>query len=283
MEKFLVVITLLCMIAFAVSLIVLLITFIRKKSIKRIGIISISSLVLSIVFFVSFGIYTDHHIDNNVATSSDSGYTSSSDESGDSSSSATEETNSITSTSNTTDSKTENQRQAQGKATDLGAGTFTVGKDIPQGVYDATPADGQGNFIITNASSMDLDVNSILGTANGMGVSKVRVKLVKDEQIQLQSINKTHFEPVTTQFVTDHKAVSLYSGRFVVGEDIGKGRYTAVPGSGTGNFIVYDKSGVAKTNEILGGNGVKQVTIDLNDGDIVTIVSLNQVNFTPVN
>lgn len=176
------------------------------------------------------------------------------------------------------------QRKVQGKATDLGAGTFTVGKDIPEGVYDSTPVDGQGNFTITNESKMDLDVNEILGTSDGMGVSKVRVKLVSGEQIQLQSINKAHFEPVTAQFITDHKALSLYSGRFVVGEDIGKGRYTVTTPSGGGNFVVYDKENDApKVNEVLGDNGVKQVTVDLNDGDIVTIASLNQVDFKPAN
>lgn len=188
------------------------------------------------------------------------------------------------STATKTETKPEvKQRQVQGKATDLGAGTFTVGKDIPEGVYDATPADGQGNFTITNAASMDLDVNEILGTSDGMGVSKVRVKLVKDEQIKLESINKTHFEPVTAQFVTYHKALSLYSGRFVVGEDIGKGRYTATPASGGGNFIVTSKDGDNKSNEVLGEDGVKQVTVDLDDGDIINISSLNQVNFAPAN
>lgn len=172
------------------------------------------------------------------------------------------------------------QRQIQGKATDLGAGTFTVGKDIPEGLYDATPVDGSGNFIIENASDPTLTVNEILGSEENGGVSKVRVKLVKDEEIQLASINKTHFEPVTTAFITEHKATSLCSGRWVVGEDIGSGRYVAAPKSGSGNFIVY-KDKMPKVNEILGESGVKQVTVNLDDGDVITIMSLNQVDFTP--
>lgn len=210
--------------------------------------------------------------DNETTVSTDSSPSTSTTEQADSSTSST-----------TTNNTPSNQRQAQGKATDLGAGTFTVGKDIPEGLYDATPADGQGNFIITNAKSMDLNVNSILGVANGIGVSKVRVKLVGNEQIKLESINKTHFEPVTSQLITDHNATSLYSGRFIVGEDIGKGRYTATSTGGTGNFIIYNKSNVPKTNEILGDSGVKQVTVNLDNGDIVTISALNQVNFAPTN
>lgn len=174
------------------------------------------------------------------------------------------------------------QRQVQGKAVDLGAGTFTVGKDIEEGLYDATPAEGQGNFIIQNSSKPDLMVNEILGDPSNMGVSKVRVKLVKNEQIQLESINKTHFEPVTVAFSIEHKATALCSGRWVVGEDIGSGRYVATPKGGSGNFIVY-KNGMPKVNEILGDSGVKQVTINLEEGDIVTIMSLNEVDLAPQN
>lgn len=174
------------------------------------------------------------------------------------------------------------QRQVQGKATDLGAGTFTVGKDIEEGLYDATPVDGQGNFIIQNAQESDLMVNEILGDPNNMGVSKVRVKLVKDEQIQLSGINKTHFEPVTAAFITEHKAASLHSGRWIVGEDVGSGRYVVTPKAGSGNFIVY-KKGMPKVNEILGANGVKQVTTNLDEGDVITIMSLDGVDFAPQN
>lgn len=174
------------------------------------------------------------------------------------------------------------QRQVQGKAGDLGAGTFIVGKDIEEGLYDATPVEGQGNFII-QSQKPDLMVNEILGNANNMGVSKVRVKLVKDEEIQLASINKAHFEPVTSQFNSEHKAAALWSGRWIVGEDIGSGRYIATPKGGSGNFVVYKTSGMPKVNEILGDNGVKQVTVNLEEGDTIGIMSLNEVDFTPQN
>ncbi|SMC20876.1 hypothetical protein SAMN02745134_01128 [Clostridium acidisoli DSM 12555] len=172
------------------------------------------------------------------------------------------------------------QRQVTGKATDLGAGTFTGGKDIPVGLYDATSLDGSGNFTV-NASSVDLKVNEILGVQDGQGVAKVRVKIENGDQIQLQGINKTHFEPVTAPFATSSQTVNIYSGSWTVGEDIVKGRYNASTANGGGNFVVYDSNGLPKTNEILGDGGVKQVTVDLNDGDIVTVASLNQVTLTP--
>ena len=193
-----------------------------------------------------------------------------------------------TGSTNTDTSKSEpvekSERVVTGKATDLGAGTFTGGKDIPVGLYDATPVDGQGNFTV-NSSDGSLKINEILGAANGMGVSKVRVEVVEGDKIQLQSINKAHFEPVTTPFVTKAQQLSLYSGVWKAGEDIAVGRYKAVPVNGSGNFVVYDKSNMPKVNEILGGDagGVKEVTFDIKDGEIINIASLNQVNITPVN
>lgn len=117
----------------------------------------------------------------------------------------------------------------------------------------------------------------------GMGVSKVRTKVTDGDTIQLQSINKAHFEPVTSQFATVKQVTQLYTGRWVVGEDIVAGRYVAAPASGNGNFVVYDALGLPKVNEILGDSGVKQVTADLKNGEIIVISSLNQVNFTPQN
>ena len=171
------------------------------------------------------------------------------------------------------------QRQIAGKATDLSTGSFTGGKDIPAGLYDVTSLDGSGNFTIT-ASTGDLNINEILGVADGQGVAKVRTKISDGDKIQLQSINKAHFEPVTTPFITSAQVTNIYSGNWTVGEDIAKGRYIATTPSGGGNFMVYT-GGLSGTNEILGDGGVKQVTVDLNDGDIVTVASLNQVTLTP--
>lgn len=173
------------------------------------------------------------------------------------------------------------QRQVTGKAVDLGAGTFTGGKDVQSGLYDVTSVQGQGNFIV-NSSSDNLKINEVLGISQGMGVSKVRVEIAEGDKIQLQSINKAHFEPVTTPYITEAKSMSLYSGIWKAGEDIAIGRYKAVPASGNGNFIIYDQSGMPKVNEVLGGDagGVK---FDIEDGDIINIANLNQVNITLVN
>lgn len=192
--------------------------------------------------------------------------------------------NTNTNTGNKTTNKAPvaKHRVISGKSTDLGAGTFTGGKDIPAGLYDVTSKSGQGNFTITGSKG-DLLVNEILGSVQGLGVDKVRAKVSDGDEIKLQGISKTHFEPVSAPFVTTVQNMSLYSGRFTTGEDIAAGRYKVTAQSGSGNFIVYDKYNMPITNEILGGDmGVKDVTVSLKDGNIIAISSLNKVNFTPV-
>lgn len=173
---------------------------------------------------------------------------------------------------------TEAVRQVKGKATSLGAGNFTGGKDVAVGLYDVTTTGGSGNFIVTGPDSY----NNILGSAGGLGVSKVRAKISDGDQIQISGLSNVVFTPVATPFVTKPTTVNLYSGTFTVGEDIAPGRYvaTTTPGK-SGNFIV---SGPDSVNEILGqtsGMGVANVTTNLSDGDVITISGLEQVTMTP--
>ena len=176
--------------------------------------------------------------------------------------------------------KKEKERQVSGKSVDLGAGTFTGGKDVSEGLYDVTPVAGQGNFVI-KSSKGELVINEILGSSMGLGVLKVRTKISNDDQVQIQGISKVHFEPVTSPFVKSVQTVNLYSGRWTVGEDIAQGRYKAQASSGSGNFII-SKNGFPVTNEIIGESGVKDVTVNLSDGEIMQITNLNQVTLTPV-
>jgi hypothetical protein len=65
-------------------------------------------------------------------------------------------------------------RQVSGTATTLGAGTFSGGTDVAPGLYDVTPGAGQsGNFFVQGTDTY----NEILGTAQSMGVPKVRVQI----------------------------------------------------------------------------------------------------------
>lgn len=167
------------------------------------------------------------------------------------------------------------KRQVEGKAATLGAGTFTGGKDIAAGLYDVTPGAGQsGNFIVNDAASY----NEVLGS---FGVNKVRARISDGDTIKISGLSSVKFTPVKTPFITEHKPVNLYAGTFIVGEDIGEGRYKVTPGSGqSGNFIVNDG---ASYNEILGSYGVKSVTVSLSNGDDIKLSGLNTAIFTPAN
>ncbi len=175
------------------------------------------------------------------------------------------------------------KRQVKGTAITLGAGTFTGGKDIAVGLYDVTaPAGQSGNFIVSGTDSY----NEVLGTDTSMSeVPKIRVQISSGDQIQISGLSGVSFTPVTTPFVTTHVQTTLYAGTFIVGQDIGAGRYVVTPGSGqSGNFIV---DGGDSYNEVLGTDSsmgeVPSLTVNLSPGDTINISGMSQVNFQPTN
>jgi hypothetical protein len=193
---------------------------------------------------------------------------------GETSGTASNNSNSSSQAGQPTATPTHAVRKVEGKATTLGAGTFTGGKDVPVGLYVVTAPGQSGNFMVSGTDSY----NEIFG----QGVTKIRVQISDGDKIELSGLSSVTFTPVSTPFVTTHTRVTLYAGTFIVGQDIGTGRYvaTTTPGS-SGNFIV---SGQDSVNEILGQNdvgGVPSVTTDLTDGDVITISGLGQVTMTP--
>jgi hypothetical protein len=173
-------------------------------------------------------------------------------------------------------------RQTQGTAVTIGAGTFTGGKDVAVGLYDVTTVPGaSGNFMVSGANSY----NEILGADSIGGVSQIRVKIGDGDKIEISGLNEVTFTPVTAAYVTDHAATTLYAGTFIVGQDVVAGRYTVTPAKGeSGNFMV---SGANSYNEILGDSTfpgrVSSLTVNLSEGDVISISGMNQVTFTPSN
>lgn len=179
-------------------------------------------------------------------------------------------------------SATLKQRQISGKATDLGAGTFFGGKNIQAGLYDITPVDGHGNCTIEDSKGK-INISETLGIDKEMCVTKIRTKIANEDKIQLYGINKVHFEPVVWSSSITSQSIQLYTGAWVVGEDIAKGTYIATSSKGNGNLSVYNKNGLTKINKILGDDGAKEVTVNLDDGYIIVISNLNRVTLTPTN
>lgn len=198
--------------------------------------------------------------------------------------SATKATTTAKTTTSTATTSKVASRKVTGTAVTLGAGTFTGGTDVAVGLYDVTTEAGQsGNFIVSGTDSYD----EILGGGDvSLGdVPMIRAQISSGDQIQLSGLSSVTFTPVTAPFVTTHTLTNLYTGTFIVGQDVGAGRYVVTPGSGqSGNFMV---DGTDSYNEILGTDSslgeVPSLTVTLSTGDVITISALSQVTFTPSN
>lgn len=85
---------------------------------------------------------------------------------------------------------------------------------------------------------------------------------------------------------SNNDLIELFSGEWVVGEDISAGRYEITSTSTSGNFVVMNESNLPIVNEILGDNafdmGVSSITIDLSKGQIINISGMDDVLFTPI-
>ncbi len=159
-------------------------------------------------------------------------------------------------------------RVVSGELVTLGAGSFVVGSDLKAGYYDITAGAGESGNLTSSGG-----LNEILG--GEYGVSKVRASLMDNEEVKLSGLSQVIFTPVTAAFIGEHKDTQLYSGKFIVGEDIGEGRYKVSAVSGSGNL--FTSGGV---NEILGGEyGVPEVTLNLKNGQEVKISGIESVNF----
>jgi len=84
------------------------------------------------------------------------------------------------------------------------------------------------------------------------------------------------FTPTETQMGN-----TLTTGQWEVGIDIAPGRYVATPATGESGNLYVDGSGwMPKVNEILGGSyGVPSVTVTLDQGDVIDIMSVSSVTF----
>ena len=186
-------------------------------------------------------------------------------------------------------------RKVEGKQVTLGAGTFSAGTNVAIGLYNVTAAPGQsGNFIVNNNNLNANTYNEILGTSSGLGgsgglgVPSIRVQIVKGDQIQISGLSQVTFTPVTTPYIRTHTPVTLGAGTWVVGQDIGAGRYVAKPAPGqSGNFIVSGNIFSTNTyNEVLGNSPslgeVPSLTVDLSNGRTIQISGMYNVTMTPV-
>jgi hypothetical protein len=156
----------------------------------------------------------------------------------------------------------------------LNTGKFVVGTDISVGRYVIT-GDGSGNLFINNEEGESY-VNEIL-SGGDLGVKSVTTDIIDGDTIEISGISNATFTPAETVLYTD----TLSTGTWIIGLDFPPGRYDISSSDGNGNLFIYDKSGWAEVNEILGGGnfGIEKVTADLKEGYKIIISGMNEVKF----
>lgn len=165
------------------------------------------------------------------------------------------------------------------KLATLGAGSFTVGKDVPAGRYVITPGPGQSGNLTGSTPDDPALIDEVLGVEDGLGIPSYTSTLTQGEQIKIDGMSQVIFTPAVTKLRT-----VIGSGDWIAGLDVPLGRYVVTPGTGqSGNFVVYDTDGTPGTDEVLGaadGLGVPSVTVDLTLGQVIYISGIPTVKFT---
>lgn len=185
------------------------------------------------------------------------------------------------------DNKTDKEEPAETKketyvntaeAAELFTGKFEVGKDLKAGRYEITCQSGSGNVIVYE-NDMPV-VNEVLtspaDSSSGFGITKIEADIADGSTVEISGLNKVFFNPATIQLKT-----TLTCGNYIVGRDVPAGDYIATAPEGSGNFIVYNKSGFPEVNEILGkddyGMAVEKVKLSVKDGSKIAISGLETV------
>ena len=147
------------------------------------------------------------------------------------------------------------------------------------GLYDVTVSAGEsGGFNVTGTDSY----NEHLDSSGSTGVPEIRVQISNDDQIQISGLSQVFFTPVSTPFVTTHSAVTLYTGTWTVGQDLGPGTYVATAAAGQSGSLDIESEGVhVRLNGNAGSGTSSSVTFTVQNGDVIAISGLAQVALSP--
>lgn len=142
-------------------------------------------------------------------------------------------------------------------STDLTAGFYTAGTDIPVGSYDLTLVSGQGNVY----SGPDAGINEIFGTDKDLGcVSSYNgVKLEQGDVLSISGNVKitaaskaAEVKEMKARTEDTDNVVTLTPGNYTAGTDFPAGTYDITATDGRGNVISDDPEGFTNdVNEIM--------------------------------
>lgn len=165
-----------------------------------------------------------------------------------------------------------------GESTTLGAGTWTVGKDIKPGIYVLTTSAGSGN--VSSDDSESDDINIILSSTMDDPDSEVtnyRAILSDGQKIKIEDLQNVDFQ--VDKPLGNVGTEKYISGQYIVGKDIKPGRYEISADLGSGNVITDD----GEVNEILYTNPeddeMSSTTVNLTKGQVLS-TDLNRIQLT---
>lgn len=180
------------------------------------------------------------------------------------------------------------EKDPVGSPVDLGAGTFTSPRDIKPGIYDLTiTGQGNGNITATNENTQDRSLsfssdpwdNTTIEGKDDMHsvVDKMRIKVIDGTKLNINGVDKTHFEPVKDQpQLTD---TIINAGRY---ENFKPGRYTITALYGNGAVYIMNKNG-SEQQQILSdgiaGTDPKSATVDIKKDDVIFNSGIRQIQF----
>ncbi len=174
-----------------------------------------------------------------------------------------------TTESNTTEEITTEEAKLESFETELTAGHYEVGVDIPQGTYNITCISGQGNVSSSNMFSGGLNEVMNVDTSDGFSIDTFNnAKFSNGDELTVSStaVIKITSEAADTSSLGSRSPlgveIELSSGNFVAGTDFESGVYDITCITGQGN--VY-------SDNILEGGLNEVMNVDTSDGFSISL------------
>ncbi|MGL4742154.1 MAG: hypothetical protein ACRC41_15360 [Sarcina sp.] len=180
-------------------------------------------------------------------------------------------TSEIIANNNKAEAKIDN---SSAKDATLNSGTYTVGSNISEGRY-MIETTGSGKIAVKDNSGNVVEELSVSDGASKIPMKSVMV-LEKGETLTISGLSNVKFTPYTPHYLS-----ILNQGVYQVGTDVKPGEYKIEIPSGNGIVTINNSLGTPVLNEMLTGQGVQTVEMNLVNGYTILVNGVNGVKLTP--